>query len=303
MSQARYYLSHSLFGEREVTREQFIAAERAAGFYPKFGQPDDLATGGFSSGDISGSIRHAPLELSAMVRIERELLVELAESVECEVEARYGNGIKDHPAMANKYAADIEPAQRAREILAMPIEAPDVRLDLLETAIAQGDTPAARELLAEVRTRLSVQDTQIGVLRDALDAIRSAHRFNVTAMGPHEVHAVAFAALELVTAPDSVVLAKQAEAATEPFADALRALASYVGAGGYNAPDVDPAEFERKIRWGIDQLLDGKSPCAGSAGTTVTQPDEGKVCACQFGSCLGAEEGEDCKAQLSKTPR
>lgn len=40
----------------------------------------------------------------------------------------------------------------------------------------------------------------------------------------------------------------------EPYEDALRSLASYVGAGGYNAPTVDPAVFEQKIRWGIDQL-------------------------------------------------
>lgn len=37
--------------------------------------------------------------------------------------------------------------------------------------------------------------------------------------------------------------------------DALRSLASYVGAGGYNALSVDPALFESKIRWGIDYLI------------------------------------------------
>lgn len=35
----------------------------------------------------------------------------------------------------------------------------------------------------------------------------------------------------------------------------LRSLASYVGAGGYNADDVDPKTFEDKVRWGIDHLL------------------------------------------------
>lgn len=298
MSQPRYFLSHSLFGEREVTKDQYIAAERMAGFHPKSGKSDDLATGGFSSGDISGSVRYLADEPSALVRIQRELLIELAESVESEVEARYGNGIKEHPAMAQKYAADIEPARQARAILAMPVEVPDVRLDLLETAIAQQDTPTARELLGELRNRLSVQDTRISVLRTALDSIRAAHRFNVSGMLPNEVHAVAFEALELVPASENDVLTRQAEAAIEPFADALRALASYVGAGGYNASTVDPAEFERKIRWGIDHLVGMKQPQAGDAEPTVS--DGGKVCPCQFGRCLGAEEGEVCKAELGQ---
>ncbi|GEM_PF-1021857 len=40
----------------------------------------------------------------------------------------------------------------------------------------------------------------------------------------------------------------------EPYEDVLRALACTLGAGGYNAPTVDPSVFEQKIRWGIDQL-------------------------------------------------
>ncbi|MCQ4302255.1 hypothetical protein NAV11_20265 [Pseudomonas songnenensis] len=42
--------------------------------------------------------------------------------------------------------------------------------------------------------------------------------------------------------------------ANEPLEDVLRSLACSLGAGGYNAPTVDPAVFEQKIRWGIDQL-------------------------------------------------
>lgn len=41
----------------EVTKEEFIRAERAAGFRPKVGMPQDgLATGGFSNGGIRGFI-------------------------------------------------------------------------------------------------------------------------------------------------------------------------------------------------------------------------------------------------------
>lgn len=55
-----------------------------------------------------------------MVKVPRELLSDLAESVECEVEARYGS-TKDHPALARKYASDLEPARQARAILAQPV--------------------------------------------------------------------------------------------------------------------------------------------------------------------------------------
>ncbi|EAM7657038.1 hypothetical protein GSB13_003858 [Salmonella enterica] len=50
----RYFLSHPAFGEKEVTQEEFINAERAAGFYPKSGS--GVATGGFGSGDIRGRV-------------------------------------------------------------------------------------------------------------------------------------------------------------------------------------------------------------------------------------------------------
>lgn len=50
----RFFLSHPAFGEKEVTKEEFIAAERAAGFFPKSGS--GVATGGFGSGDILGRV-------------------------------------------------------------------------------------------------------------------------------------------------------------------------------------------------------------------------------------------------------
>jgi hypothetical protein len=40
----------------------------------------------------------------------------------------------------------------------------------------------------------------------------------------------------------------------DKLADALRDLASYVGSGGFNAEEVDPAVFYEKIKWGIDHL-------------------------------------------------
>lgn len=47
---------------------------------------------------------------------------------------------------------------------------------------------------------------------------------------------------------------RQAERA-ESYAETLRSIASYVGAGGYNADTVDAGVFEEKIRWGIGELI------------------------------------------------
>jgi hypothetical protein len=44
------------------------------------------------------------------------------------------------------------------------------------------------------------------------------------------------------------------EAKVEALEEGLRSLASYVGAGGYNADEVDPKAFVDKVRWGIDNL-------------------------------------------------
>lgn len=56
--QVKYYLSHPDLGETEVTKERFIEAERQAGFYPKSGNPEDCATGGFGAGGITGHVRY-----------------------------------------------------------------------------------------------------------------------------------------------------------------------------------------------------------------------------------------------------
>jgi hypothetical protein len=41
----------------------------------------------------------------------------------------------------------------------------------------------------------------------------------------------------------------------ESYAETLRSLASYVGAGGYNSDTVDAGVFEEKIRWGIGEII------------------------------------------------
>lgn len=57
-----YYLSHPVFGEKECTREQFIAAERAAGFRPKSNDPDEVATGGFNGGGMTGRVSYRTVQ-------------------------------------------------------------------------------------------------------------------------------------------------------------------------------------------------------------------------------------------------
>lgn len=57
LSRDRYFLGLGLGYVQEVNREQFITAERMAGFYPKGGGSDTLATGGFSGRGVRGSIR------------------------------------------------------------------------------------------------------------------------------------------------------------------------------------------------------------------------------------------------------
>lgn len=54
----RFYLSYPALGEKEVTRQEYIAAERNAGFYPRNGDKESLATGGFGTlNGISGRVK------------------------------------------------------------------------------------------------------------------------------------------------------------------------------------------------------------------------------------------------------
>lgn len=57
LSRDRYFLGLDLGYVQEVNREQFITAERMAGFYPKGGGSNTLATGGFFGHGVRGSIR------------------------------------------------------------------------------------------------------------------------------------------------------------------------------------------------------------------------------------------------------
>jgi hypothetical protein len=64
----KYYLSVELAGEkieREVSLLEFCKAERQAGFRPKLPSSDSRymttpATGGFSDGTITGSVKYFP---------------------------------------------------------------------------------------------------------------------------------------------------------------------------------------------------------------------------------------------------
>lgn len=45
----KYFLTRGDQPEVEVTKEQFVSAERQAGFYNTMGRPDEPATGGFTA--------------------------------------------------------------------------------------------------------------------------------------------------------------------------------------------------------------------------------------------------------------
>jgi len=51
-----YFLEHEIFGVKQVTKEEWVRAERAAGFHPKHGG-EGPATGGFTRNGMSGSIK------------------------------------------------------------------------------------------------------------------------------------------------------------------------------------------------------------------------------------------------------
>lgn len=61
----RYFLTE----EREVTKEEYVGAERHAGFHNTMGRPHEPATASFSANGVSGRIRYgragAPQEPSA----------------------------------------------------------------------------------------------------------------------------------------------------------------------------------------------------------------------------------------------
>ncbi len=55
----RYYIGVSDDSMIEVTKEQFVKAERASGFHNTNGEPDELATAGFNaSNGLRGSVRY-----------------------------------------------------------------------------------------------------------------------------------------------------------------------------------------------------------------------------------------------------
>ncbi|MCB9802943.1 hypothetical protein H6761_02915 [Candidatus Nomurabacteria bacterium] len=60
MNQERYWLRVGKLPWHELTREEFVRAERNAGFRPKPGC-GDLATDGFSSGNVQGRITYGEI--------------------------------------------------------------------------------------------------------------------------------------------------------------------------------------------------------------------------------------------------
>ncbi|KAB0489710.1 hypothetical protein [Pseudomonas vancouverensis] len=76
----------------------------------------------------------------------------------------------------------------------------------------------------------------------------------------------------ILAASPSIILALIAEnERLQDCEDVLRQLASYVGAGGYNAPEVDPEVFARKILDGINILNDPLAQLVIEKGERIAQ--------------------------------
>jgi hypothetical protein len=55
---ATYYLMLGVGPWREVTEQEYVAAERSAGFHPKSGRPQDKpSTSSFSNAYVQGKVR------------------------------------------------------------------------------------------------------------------------------------------------------------------------------------------------------------------------------------------------------
>jgi hypothetical protein len=61
MREYKYYLKPDWQTEwTEVTKEEFVKAERAAGFRNTMGEPNEPATSGFSGHGMNGRKRYSP---------------------------------------------------------------------------------------------------------------------------------------------------------------------------------------------------------------------------------------------------
>lgn len=58
---------------QKVTKEEWVRAERSAGFRPASGGYDDPATGGFGGHGISGRIKYGPNSIRAILENNEHL--------------------------------------------------------------------------------------------------------------------------------------------------------------------------------------------------------------------------------------
>ena len=54
----RYWLTDGAEPEREVSMEEWVAAERAAGFHNTMGRPEEPGTAAWSAGHMSGRVEY-----------------------------------------------------------------------------------------------------------------------------------------------------------------------------------------------------------------------------------------------------
>lgn len=60
MADYRYFLTYHLGEEREVTKDEYVRAERAVGFHNTLGQPHEPATSSFGGASVRGRTVYVP---------------------------------------------------------------------------------------------------------------------------------------------------------------------------------------------------------------------------------------------------
>lgn len=79
----------------------------------------------------------------------------------------------------------------------------------------------------------------------------------------------------------------------ESFEDEMRALASYVGAGGYNTELVEPKLFAGRIRWGINHLIDVQANQLEAAKKRIAELDMAQKRIAELEEDIARREGYD----------
>lgn len=111
----------------------------------------------------------------------------------------------------------------------------------------------ASELLEIQKTHLTAAESRADALAARVEVLCEALRNLRYNFGGANLMAAEHAADAVLNSTPAADLSAHDAKVREPLEDVLRTLASWLGNGGYNAPSpIDPAQFEAKIRDGVE---------------------------------------------------